>query len=74
MTLREAFARNLRRMRNRKGWSQEELAYQADVDRTYVSAMERCVYAASLDMIEKLAKALEVEPSIMLETPTRRKA
>jgi transcriptional regulator with XRE-family HTH domain len=72
MTLREVFARNLRRRRNQKGWSQEELAHRADIDRTYVSSMERCVYAASVDMIEKLAKALEIEPPVLLDAPRRK--
>ena len=72
MKLRETFARNLRRRRNQKGWSQEELAHQAGIDRTYVSSMERCVYAASVDMIEKLAEALEIEPPTLLEAPRRK--
>jgi transcriptional regulator with XRE-family HTH domain len=51
--------------------SQEELANLAGVDRTYVSSLERSVYAASVDVIERIADALEVEPSDLL-VPQRR--
>lgn len=59
-------ARNLRHYRKLRGLSQEELAHRADLDRTYVSALERCVYAASVDRLEKLAEALAVHPSDLL--------
>lgn len=72
MTLREVFARNLRRARNAAGFSQEALADAANVDRTYVSALERGVYAASVDMIEKLSAVLNVEPTALLERPLKR--
>ncbi len=67
MSLREVFARNLRRTRHSKGLSQEGLAYEAGIDRTYVSALERGVYAATIDMVEKLAAVLGVEPSTLLQ-------
>lgn len=68
MALRQIFARNLRRARLREGLSQEELADVAGIDRTYVSALERCRYAASVDVIERLAKALNVVPASLLES------
>ncbi len=63
MELRKAFARNLRISRATAGFSQEELADLAELDRTYISALERCVYSASLDTVERIANALKVEPS-----------
>ena len=69
MELRETFATNLRVLRHKRKLSQEALADEAGIDRTYVSALERCVFSASLDMIEKLAKALGVEPHSLLEKP-----
>jgi len=63
----------LRRYRIAAGLSQEALAADADIDRTYVSALERSVYSASIDMIEKLAKVIGVEPSKLLERPVRSK-
>lgn len=46
--------------------SQEALADAAGIDRTYVSALERQVYSASLDMVAKLAGALKVPPDSLL--------
>lgn len=62
MSLRERVARNLRRLRNAKGISQEELADRADVNRNYVGMLEREEYAASVDMLEKLAAGLGADP------------
>lgn len=67
MKARKLLAANMRRLRRAKGLSQEELAHQADLDRTYISSLERSVYAASVDAIEKLAAALEVEPADLLK-------
>jgi len=58
MGVREILAANLRKCRLREGLSQEELAHRAKIDRTYVSALERGVYAASIDVVERLAAAL----------------
>ncbi|WP_373487673.1 helix-turn-helix domain-containing protein [Blastomonas sp.] len=68
MTLRETFATNLRRYRKAVGLSQEELAHRAQIDRTYVSSLERCQYAATIDVIEKLAAELGVDPVALLRT------
>ncbi len=67
MSIREVFARNLRKARHSKGLSQEGLAYEAGIDRTYVSALERGVYGATIDMVEKLAAVLDMEPSSLLQ-------
>lgn len=66
MRLREVFARNLRRARQAKSLSQEALAHDADIDRTYISSLERGTYAASVDTIEKLAEVLGIEPGDLL--------
>lgn len=71
MDLREVFGQNLRRLRHERGFSQEDLAHQAGIDRTYVSALERGVYSASITMISKLAEVLGVEPSVLLERKTK---
>lgn len=63
MNLRERVARNLRRLRHAKGLSQEELADRAEVNRNYVGMLEREEYAASVDMLEKLAAGLDVDPA-----------
>jgi transcriptional regulator with XRE-family HTH domain len=67
MGLRDVFARNLRRLRNAKGFSQEELASRASISREYLGSLERSRYAASIDVIEGLATALQVDPAHLFE-------
>jgi transcriptional regulator with XRE-family HTH domain len=71
MDIREVLARNLRQYRRDKGFSQEELAHRAELDRTYISSLERCVYAASIDVVDRLARVLGVEAADLLQRPTR---
>ncbi len=72
MEIRERLALNLRRFRRDRGLSQEELAHRADIDRTYVSALERCVYAAGIDVLDRLAKALDVDVvDLVMPAPPR---
>jgi transcriptional regulator with XRE-family HTH domain len=74
MELRGVFATNLRKARQARGLSQEELAHLADVDRTYISALERSVYAASIDIVARLAQVLEVDAADLLRVPAQRPA
>jgi transcriptional regulator with XRE-family HTH domain len=67
--LRQAFATNLRRPRNAKGISQEHLAYEAGVNRTYVSKLEKGVSYPGLVIIAKLATVLEVELAELIRLP-----
>lgn len=74
MDIRELFAANLRKMRHDRGLSQDDLAYEAKVSRSYLSQIEKGSFYASLKIIERLAKVLKVDPSSLLEKPTRKKA
>ena len=69
MRMREIVARNLRRLRHAKGMSQEELADRANINRNYVGMLEREQHAATIDMLEKLADVLEVDPIAFFEKP-----
>ena len=71
MELRKVFAKNLRQFRTAAGLSQEELAFKAGLDRTYISALERGIYSASIVTIERLANALDVEPAVLLQRATK---
>jgi transcriptional regulator with XRE-family HTH domain len=72
MDLRDVFAANLRRLRHAKGLSQDDLAYEAEVSRSYLSQIEKGAFFASLKIVGRLAEALNVEPAELLKTPTRR--
>ncbi|MGH6847189.1 MAG: helix-turn-helix domain-containing protein [Methylocella sp.] len=70
MRLRERVATNLRMLRHAKGLSQEELADRADINRNYVGMLEREEHAATIDMLEKFAEVLEVDPiEFFVSTP-----
>lgn len=64
-------ALNLRTKRRAEGLSQEELAHRAEIDRTYISALERSVYNASIDVVDRLARELGVEAADLLVRPER---
>jgi transcriptional regulator with XRE-family HTH domain len=74
MDIREVFARNLRRYRRAARLSQEELAHRSDLDRTYISSLERSVYAASIDVVDRLATALEIQAADLLVRPLSARA
>jgi len=73
MKIRAVFAENLRRVRKERDISQEELAHRAGLDRTYISSLERQVYAASIDVVDRLADVLDVYPSDLLLTKSQRR-
>jgi len=66
MKLRAIVARNLRILRKQKGLSQEELAFQAGINRNYVGQIEREEKSPTVDMLEKLGLALEIDPAILI--------
>lgn len=72
MDLRGVFATNLRRLRNARGLSQDDLAYEAGVSRSYLSQLEKGAFYASLKIIGKLARALKAEPAEFLKLPPKR--
>ncbi len=68
-SLRGTLAYNIRRIRFENGISQEELAFRCELDRTYISAVERCIWNVALGNIEKIADALNIEPWRLLVPP-----
>ena len=60
MSARHVLAANLRRLRAERQMSQEDLALEADLHRTFVAHVERGARNISIDNIEKLAHSLQV--------------
>ena len=60
---------NLRRLRVRCGLSQESLAVDADVDRSYVGRLERGLENPTVGILERLAEILEVELAEFFKVP-----
>jgi transcriptional regulator with XRE-family HTH domain len=71
MDLRDVFATNLRRLRAEKDLSQDDLAYEAGVSRSYLSQLEKGVFYASLKIVGRLAETLKVEPAELLKLPAK---
>lgn len=63
---RAAFGARVREIRMGHGWSQEDFAHRANLDRTYVSGIERGVRNPTLDIIYRLAHTLDVPASDLL--------
>lgn len=61
-----AFGRVLRRLRMEAGYTQEQLGFEAEVERNFVSLIERGVNQPTIRVIFKLARALNVEPAEMV--------
>jgi transcriptional regulator with XRE-family HTH domain len=72
MDLKEALATNLRRTRSARGLTQEELADQAGLSSRYLGSIERAAVSASVTVLGRLAKALEIEACELIRVPKRR--
>lgn len=77
MKPRERFATNLRKARQKKGVSQEELGYMCDLHRTEISLLERGGREPRMGTVVKLAGSLDTTPAQLFEgvtwNPQRRK-
>jgi transcriptional regulator with XRE-family HTH domain len=69
--LKDLFATNLRRLRHDRGLSQDDLAAEAGMSRSYLAQLETGQYHVSLKIIAKLSKALNAEPAEFLRQPER---
>ena len=60
-------SREVSRLRKQKGWSQDELAKQSGLHRTYIGSIEREERNISIINLQKIAKALGVKPSELIK-------
>lgn len=66
MDIRRQVGLNIKDARKKRGWSQEDLGFEADIDRTYVSGVERGLRNPTLTVLQRFAKALELDPADLL--------
>ena len=63
----ERIAENVKRIRNERGLTQQAIADKAKIHRVYLAQIEGATRAPSLEMLDRLAKALKVKPGKLLE-------
>ena len=73
MDVRKRVGVNLKRLRRDSGLSQEALAFESGLHRTYISGVERGVRNPTVLVLEKIAVALKVPAAKLLEETLRRK-
>jgi len=65
--IRKRLGSNVKRLRLKNGWSQEDYADRAGIHRTYVSDIERASRNPTITVVERLAEALQVSASSLIE-------
>lgn len=69
--LKQSLSNNIKRIRKEQGISQEKLALKAEIDRSYMSEVERCLANPSIEALLKISNALNVTPSELLDIRKR---
>jgi transcriptional regulator with XRE-family HTH domain len=72
MDIRRRVGLNVRKFREDRNVSQEQLAFDCGLHRTYVSGIERGIRNPTVTSLQRLAKALKVTPSALLEDASRK--
>lgn len=67
MDIRKKVGRNVKKFRKEIDWSQEDLAFECDLHRTYISGIERGVRNPTVLILDTIAKALDITPNQLLE-------
>ncbi len=67
MDIRRQFGLNVARLRQDKGLSQESLAFECGLHRTYISGIERGIRNPTIVIVDKIAKALKLKPGALLD-------
>lgn len=72
MKLRDNLAANMRRIREERGWSQEAFAAEVGIHRTYATMLESRKRSPTIDIIERMMEALNVDVGDLLGPPPKR--
>ncbi|WP_219894309.1 helix-turn-helix domain-containing protein [Aquisediminimonas profunda] len=67
MDVRKTFGHNVRRLREKTGMAQEKFGLEHNIDRTYLSGIERGVRNPTIIVVKKIADALEVPVAVLFE-------
>ena len=67
MDIKKKFGQRVKKLRQAKGLSQEALAYDAELDRTYIPSIEKGERNVSITVMEQIANALKVKISVLLD-------
>lgn len=67
MDVRDRLGRNLRRLRQERDWSQEELAHESGLHRTYISDLERVARNPTITVVDRLAQTFGVPIGRLLD-------
>jgi transcriptional regulator with XRE-family HTH domain len=72
MNLEQVFGEELRKIREEKGLSQEQLGFESEYHRTYISQLERGQKSTSLKAVFRITKALGIKPSELISRVEKR--
>ena len=73
MNIKKIVGDNIRFIREKRGFTQEELSVITNMSKTFIGDIERAQKAPTTVSIEKIAKALGIQPSLLLEPDAYRK-
>ena len=71
MNIQEIFGLNVKRIREQKGWSQDQLSEMSLLHRTYISGIERSVRNPTIKIVSQLSNALNVPISELFKEPNQ---
>ena len=72
MNIQLLFGQNVRQAREKKGWSQDFLSEESGLHRTYISGIERGVRNPTIEIVQQIAMALDVNIQDLFVDPKAR--
>lgn len=69
MSIQLLFGQNVRLVREKKGWSQDRLSEESGLHRTYISGIERGVRNPTIEIVQQIAVALDVDIQELFADP-----